>query len=521
MGSRQGQEWPEGWAAEVPKGTGASAVLGQLVGGSASQAGEAGQGAEADPVVADPMAVEPAAPDVPVEMATAPALPVSPAAEDAEVPTSPAAAALAIAAARADEAAKSAAGDPAAPAAHAPAASQPPPSMDTPARPPQPAPSLPATASPLSAGLNQPSAPHAQATTAEISTTQPFPPHARATTAQPSPSRSEPSGRGEHTEPSSHVDSPRHAAAGHRRRVAVGVGAAAFLAVGLAAALTGGGFGSTPSRGPKQPDALGAPLAFPPGSSSDSATYGADQATVTDPSASGAPTSSSTPPTNAGASSPNSSSQGTAPGPLTVPTTGAVTGAGGVTDAAGPPPTTAVAAPPLTYSAITGWACAQNGSATFRPVGESDGSTDGWKIVGGDDGTGSGCSGGWLAMPMSGDAGIDAANHSDWTFTIAPAIHGTCQITVFIPRPASSAGYEVGGTSALYGVYNGPSVAGLALIDSFPVDQAAHRGGSVTVSVAVNQPILRIRLHDQGVDYTSSPKLMYGVGAVRVTCTGN
>jgi translation initiation factor IF-2 len=287
--------------------------------------------------------------------------------------------------------------------------------------------------------------------------------------------------------------------------------------VGLAAALTGGGSGSAPSRASKQPGALGAPLAFPPLASSESATYAADQATATiaGPSSASVPDGSATSVAAASSSPAVPVSQDAVPSPLAVQTTAVTPGhVPTTTTAAAPPP------PQLTYSGITGWACAHNGAATFRPVGESDGSTDGWKILTANDGTGSGCAAGFLAMPMSGDARTDAANHSDWTFSLAPVTHGTCQITVYVPRPASSALYEAGGTAALYSVYSGPSVAGLALIDSFPVDQAAHRGGGVTVSVAVDQPLLRVRLHDQGVDYTSSPKLMYGVAAVRVTCQG-
>ena len=303
----------------------------------------------------------------------------------------------------------------------------------------------------------------------------------------------------------------------------------------MATTLTGGTSGPDHPPTAKQADSVGTPGALlPPLSTSGlvtaDVTPGTDEPTVADAAQTGAPTGSSSPPASAAATT---SAPVAAPHPadatFTAPQTTLV---GRPTAAATSAPhpaatttTTTAAAPPpppqVTYSGITGWACKNNGSATFRAVGESDGSTDGWKILTANDGTGSGCSNGFAAMPMSGDAGTDAANHSDWTFTISPVATGTCRIQVYIPKPSSSAAYEVGGTSALYGVYNGPTVAGLALIGSFHIDQATDRGGSVAVTVPVTQPLLRIRLHDQGVDYTSSPKLMYGVAAVRVTCTGN
>jgi hypothetical protein len=327
--------------------------------------------------------------------------------------------------------------------------------------------------------------------------------------------------------------------------MAVGVGgAAAFLAVAMAATLTGGGSGPDHPHTSKQADSVGTPGALlPPLSTTDlgatdlgatglgtfdATPSAAGDPTVVDAAQTGAPTASSSSlakvvTTTATDAAPQPGiAATTASQPVQQSRTNPAATTTAPQPAAATTTTTAAAAapPPVTYSGITGWACKNNGSATFRPVGESDGSTDGWKILTGNDGTGSGCSNGFLAMPMSGDAGTDAANHSDWTFTISPVTTGTCRIQVYIPKPSSSAAYEVGGTSALYGVYNGPTVAGLGLIGTFSVDQAADRGGSVALTVPVTQSLLRIRLHDQGVDYTSSPKLMYGVAAVRVTCTG-
>jgi hypothetical protein len=181
----------------------------------------------------------------------------------------------------------------------------------------------------------------------------------------------------------------------------------------------------------------------------------------------------------------------------------------------------AASAPVTTFSGIAGYGCSNSTAASFTGVGFTGGGSDDWDVVAGDDGTGSGCSNGFLAMPMSGTAGQDGANRGLWAFDDAASSSVTCSVRVYIPLPHSASGdYEVGGTAAVYGVFDGTSTADAVQVGQFTVDQAAHRGGSVLeTGFAVDQPLLVVRLYDRGVDYTSTPNLMYGVAAIRATCT--
>lgn len=519
VGASPDKEWPEGWAAEVPPGIGAAALLSQLVGtadGPADSLEARGPGVGSAPedglqpgpeLESDAEPVTDSEPTTVAESTLVDEAGAEPAAEE----ISEAVAEPDIEPDQDTVAGPESQPDPEGIVALEPQLDVTPESVDTPEPKPSPQPRPETAPEPQSAAGTLP--------TPVASVKQPTP-------ASSSDDASTPRKNKPHSQPGPASHPVGHRTR-HRRRMAAGVGGtAAFITLAMAATLTGGGSGSH-THASQQTDALATPGGtLLPSLSPADPTSAAVEPTVADAQQINGAVNSSTPsPASASATSTAGVPPQSPTSVMNQPQPAAQNHANPTTTAPRPAvtTTTAAAAPPptVTYTGITGWACRNNGSATFRPVGESDGSTDGWKILTGNDGTGSGCSNGFLAMPMSGDAGTDAENHSDWTFTISPVTSGTCRIQVYVPKPSSSAAYEVGGTSALYGVYNGPSVAGLGLIDTFRVDQAADRGGSVAVTVPVSQPLLRIRLHDQGVDYTSSPKLMYGVAAVRVTCTGN
>ena len=229
----------------------------------------------------------------------------------------------------------------------------------------------------------------------------------------------------------------------------------------------------------------------------------------------------STPAARRTSSDPGSPSSPSSPSPdrsasrSTSPRPSASAAPSGSASATSPAPTAS------SYTAIAGPGCANSPDAEFVGVGFSGDGTDDWNVIDGNDGTGSGCSDRFLAMPMSGTANKDAANRGLWVFTPSPAATEYCTFRVYIPKPPSSAdGYEVDGTSAVYGVFSGSSVSGASRIGQFTLDQTAHRGGSVLEgSFEITQPLLVVRLYDRGVDYNVTPNAMYGVAAIQVSCS--
>jgi hypothetical protein len=183
-------------------------------------------------------------------------------------------------------------------------------------------------------------------------------------------------------------------------------------------------------------------------------------------------------------------------------------------------PTSTSGASGGSYQGIAGPGCANSGGAEFNGIGFSGGGSDDWDVVDGNDGTGSGCSDRFLAMPMSGEATQDAANRGQWVFDTGLS-SGTCTVTVYIPQPHTSADeYEVDGTTALYGVFDGTSTGNDPQIGHFTINQVLYRGGSVVEgSFEISRPDLILRLFDRGVDYLTTPNAMYGVAAVQATCS--
>lgn len=205
------------------------------------------------------------------------------------------------------------------------------------------------------------------------------------------------------------------------------------------------------------------------------------------------------------------------------PSAGPTTGAASSGDFVRPTAPVSAVAPSAKggYSAIAGPGCSGSGQAGFDPVGYSGDGTDDWDTVPGQDGTGSGCSNGFLAMPMSGSTTTNGQNLGVWAFSGIPATAKTCTLTVYVPAPQSgSDDYLVGGTNAQYQVFEGDSSSDASSIGRFALDQTAHRGGSVAEGpFTAGQPVLVVRLWDRGIDYRSTPHLMYGLAAIRVDCT--
>ncbi len=196
-------------------------------------------------------------------------------------------------------------------------------------------------------------------------------------------------------------------------------------------------------------------------------------------------------------------------------------GPGGGTASPSSTPAAPASASAGSYTAIAGPGCTGSSAARFVGVGYSGGDSDDWNVLPGADGTGSSCSNGFLAMPMSGSATRDGQNRGLWIFDVSSAQPGSCTLRVYVPRPPNAADdYDVDGSSAAYGVFAGASVSGAAQIGQFTVDQAAHRGGSVLEGgFRITGPLLVVRLYDRGIDYDAKPNAMYGVAAIQLDCS--
>jgi hypothetical protein len=169
-----------------------------------------------------------------------------------------------------------------------------------------------------------------------------------------------------------------------------------------------------------------------------------------------------------------------------------------------------------TFSAVTGPSCPTSATASFNPVGYwTDSGLAGWLSHSG--GLASeGCSGTFLAMPMSGDT-TSAGDGGSWLFT--PGISaGTCTAAVYIPA-VSNAVYN-GGDPAYYAVSD--ALTGGRTLGTTSVDQAADAGKWVPLGQypVPAGGVLQIQLSDRGVDWTASgPDFAHlSVDAARLDC---
>jgi hypothetical protein len=181
----------------------------------------------------------------------------------------------------------------------------------------------------------------------------------------------------------------------------------------------------------------------------------------------------------------------------------------------------AVAAAPgsgqTTFSAVTGPSCQTSATASFNPVGYwTESGLTGWLSHSGGLAS-AGCSGTFLAMPMSGDSATSGGNGGSWLFTPGPSA-GTCTASVYIP--AVSDPIYNGGASAYYSVSD--ALTGGHTLGSATVDQAADAGKWVPLGQypAPASGVIQIQLSDRGVDWTASGPdyAHFSVDAAQLTC---
>jgi hypothetical protein len=172
------------------------------------------------------------------------------------------------------------------------------------------------------------------------------------------------------------------------------------------------------------------------------------------------------------------------------------------------------------YTGIAAYGCAGAADRGIDVVGyHYDGTVAEWYHRGSGGYTAAGCSGVFVAMPMSGSATADdPTNRVVWWFHVGTA-PSSCTVSVYVPSAANP--NDVAGHPAYYFVYPNSAASGTAL-GGFTIDQTAHRGSWVKAGTfAVTTGYLAVKLASRGVDFTSSgPDYHHlGASAAEVSCT--
>ncbi|MFJ1751853.1 hypothetical protein [Kitasatospora sp. NPDC088134] len=282
-----------------------------------------------------------------------------------------------------------------------------------------------------------------------------------------------------------------------------------------------------PTPGPNDPTAVAVPVdaALLPG--------GTAAPTSTDPAAAGTAGGTATGGTSGGSTGGGSTSGGGTGGGSTSgggtsggstsgggSTTGGSTTGGGSTTTGGAP---AVPAPNKTtpaapsFTAVAGTGCTNAGIGYDQNGWYTDGST-GWTTSTTGGYAGSGCSGKYVSVPMSGEAGKDYGKSVLWAFTTSPINTGTCKLSVYIPNNTDVK--AVGGKPAYYTVQR-YFTTGEGTIGAFTIDQTANRGKWVNAGTfPVSNGKIAVMLHDRGIDYgAGADHAHHAAAAVRADCT--
>jgi hypothetical protein len=228
--------------------------------------------------------------------------------------------------------------------------------------------------------------------------------------------------------------------------------------------------------------------------------------------------SSSSSSSSSGSSGTGSTLLGGATAPATIPLSGVQTLSTGSA-------TTPAAS--TSFSAVAGPECTGSG-AEFTESGFSLESSDpatAWSVSGTGGFKGDGCTGGFLSMPVSGNANaIDTNRYTVWSFTLGAALltKASCKLEVYVPSNTSPA--LVGGDPAYYYYYdsvytssNSPKPLG-----DFAVYQTANRGRWLTArTFTVTTGVVAVRMVDAGVDQGSGASgiVRDAAAQVRLTCS--
>lgn len=179
----------------------------------------------------------------------------------------------------------------------------------------------------------------------------------------------------------------------------------------------------------------------------------------------------------------------------------------------------------LTWTAVGGPTCG-SGAARFTEDGyytrTSNGQSTGWITSGSGGYRGDGCAGGFVSIPLSGQAGAyDSNRFALWTFRLgAEFTHASCVLATFVPYNPQLV--YVGGDPAYYFYYGTDYSSGSAArpLGGYRVDQTATRGDWVrSRSFAIKTGWVAVKLVDAGANQTRATLNSHAAAAqLRLTC---
>jgi hypothetical protein len=174
-----------------------------------------------------------------------------------------------------------------------------------------------------------------------------------------------------------------------------------------------------------------------------------------------------------------------------------------------------------TWTAVAGPTC-RSSAARFSVSGYYTSTSVGWVTSGSGGYRGGGCTGGFVSVPLSGQAkAYDASRYALWTFHVGTGFSGaTCLLATFIPDKPQIA--YVGGDPASYYVYgtDDSSDPDAHLLGAFQSDQLTKRGQWVTaVSFTPKARWVTVKLIDAGINDTRATSNAHAAAAqMRLTC---
>ena len=204
--------------------------------------------------------------------------------------------------------------------------------------------------------------------------------------------------------------------------------------------------------------------------------------------------------------------------PATIPLSGVQTLSAATTPAAA-----------TSYTGVAGPDCTGTG-ANFTESGFALASTDPateWTVSAGGGFKGAGCTGGYISMPVSGNAtAIDTSRYTTWSFTLGAGLlaKASCKLEVYVPSDTSSA--LVGGNPAYYYYYGSVYTASNSPkpLGDFAVYQTGNRGRWLAArTFTVTTGVVVVRMVDAGVDKGAGASgiVRDAAAQVRLTCSAS
>lgn len=181
------------------------------------------------------------------------------------------------------------------------------------------------------------------------------------------------------------------------------------------------------------------------------------------------------------------------------------------------------------WSAVAGPSC-PGSTSSFAVYGYYTGAaadqTTGWTSARTGGYTGSGCTGGYLSIPVSGKpSAFDSDRFALWKFDFSSKFtDATCRVSAYVPKNSSRA--SVGGDPAYYYYYGGDYTYGSAAappeqLGGYLVDQVAEQGHWVSAdSFTVTTGKVTVKLVDAGVRDSGAAADAHAAAAqIRLNCT--